>query len=92
MENVIKLLASHVLPINVNKYSPGNIFTLVNKSIPKSFFAVLKKPSLSTSNPLKFIRGTYNRGNPSRNNIEGQSLINAFNKFDAKIISNIIFI
>ena len=51
MKNVTELLAFYALPININKHPLGNIFTSKNKSIPKSFFTMPKKSSLSTSNP-----------------------------------------
>ena len=76
----------------MNEHPPGNIFTSENKSVPKSLPAVPKKPSLPTSNPLESTKSACNRGNPSRNDFEGQSLINALNKFDAKIITDITYV
>lgn len=76
--------------INLNEHQSGNIFSSENSSIPKFFFAMPKKPSLLISNSLEFTKS--NEGNPSRNDFKGQSFINAFNKFDAKIIINIIFV
>lgn len=61
----MELLASHILPINVNNHLPGNIYTSENKFIPKFFPAVSQKPSLSTSNPLESTKSACNWSNPS---------------------------
>ena len=92
MQNLTELLDSHALPINMNEYPPGNIFTSKYKSILQSLLAVPKKPSLPTNNALESTKNACNWGNPSQNDFKGQSLINALNKFDAKIITNITFI
>lgn len=91
MDNVTESPVSRLLPSNIDKESPDNLFTTENISTT-SLIATPKRPSLHIHNSFESSESARNQGKPSRDYFEGLPLINALQKYDAKTIMDITYV